>query len=172
MGAIIRITNSGRRRGGVLETIGRKIVNNQREIAPGLFISGQPTPDELRNLGLAGFKAVINLRGADEDGVVADEGALVEAAGVRYAAIAMSPEALDMAAVERFGAALQGNLPAVAHCGSGGRAGIMMLLHLAKVNGWTLEQTLGEGEKLGIAPGPGSKYRAAFERLFNAECGM
>ena len=147
-------------------------MKNLSEIAPGMFIAGQPTEDELKNLPATGFKTVINLRGADEDGFLADEGELVAAAGARYAAIPISPETLCAADLEQFSAAIQENLPAVAHCGSGGRGGIMLLLHLAKTNGWSLETALTEGEKLGLAPGPGSKYWAAFNGILNAECGM
>jgi uncharacterized protein (TIGR01244 family) len=140
-------------------------MKNQREITPGLFIAGQPTDDDLRAAKESGIRTIINLRSADEEGALADEERLVEGAGLTYAAIPVSPQTIDDLAVQRFIGAVDGDndLPAVAHCGSGGRAGIMVLLHLAMKHGWSLQQTLDEGQKLGIAPGETSPYRAFVE---------
>lgn len=136
-------------------------MKNLRQIAPNLFIAGQPTEEELADIPSTGFRTVINLRTADEEGVVANEERLVETAGLNYAAIPITPQTINDVAVHRFIQAVDSEdaPPVVAHCGSGGRAGIMMLLHLAIDYGWSVEQTLSEGEKLGIAPGPNSPYR-------------
>lgn len=140
-------------------------MKNLRQIAPNLFIAGQPTEEELNDIRSTGFRTVINLRGADEEGSLASEERLVEDSGLNYAAIPISPQTIDDVAVQRFIQAVDSDdaPPVVAHCGSGGRAGIMMLLHLAIDYGWSLEKTLAEGEKLGIAPGPDSPYRSFVE---------
>lgn len=140
-------------------------MKNLREIAPGLSIAGQPTEDDLKSLKPSGFRTVINLRASDEDGALTDEERLVEGAGLNYSAIPVSPTTLDDPAVQRFIQAVdsEGGQPAVAHCGSGGRAGIMVLLYLAVKHGWSVAQTLAEGDKLGIAPGESSPYRPFVE---------
>ncbi len=137
-----------------------------REISEGISIGGQPTAEDLQQAGEQGFRTVINLRTDDEAGVLTEEERLVEGAGMTYAPIPVAPDTLDDIAVERFSQALASvdALPAYVHCKSGGRAGVMTLLHLAIYHGWSLEQTLQEGEKRGnIAPAPDSPYRAFFE---------
>ena len=140
-------------------------MKNERQIATGISIAGQPTVEELKNLGDTDYRTIINLRSDGEDGAVADEERLVEGAGLNYASIPVTPQTLDDSAVFRFSQALDSvdSQPAVAHCGSGGRAGIMVLLHLAIQHGWSLARTLEEGERLGIAPGADSPYRAFVE---------
>ena len=140
-------------------------MKNEREIAPGLFIAGQPTEEELHNLASSGYRTLVNLRGPDEEGAVADEERLVESTGVSYSSIPVTPPTIDDLAVQRFIQAVDSptSQPAVVHCGSGGRAGIMVLLHLAIKHGWSVAQALEEGEKLGIAPAQGSAYRAFVE---------
>ncbi len=140
-------------------------MKNLRQIAPNLFIAGQPTEEELTDIPSTGFRTLINLRPADEDGTVPDEERLVESAGLNYAAIPITPQTIDDAAVQRFIQAVDSDdaPPVVAHCAGGGRAGILMLLHLAIDYGWSLEKTLEEGTKLGIAPATNSPYRAFFE---------
>lgn len=140
-------------------------MKNLRKIMHNLFIAGQPTEEELADIPSTGFRTVINLRTADEEGVVANEERLVETAGLNYAAIPVTPETIDDVAVQRFIQAIDSDdaPPVVVHCGSGGRAGIMVLLHLAIIYGWSVERTLSEGERLGIAPGPTSPYRAFVE---------
>jgi uncharacterized protein (TIGR01244 family) len=136
---------------------------NLKQITDELWISGQPTPEELRTAGER-FRTVVNLRTADENGVP-DEERLVENAGLSYAPIPVTPPTLDDAAVERFSQAVSSvdSTPALVHCQGGGRAGVMTLLHLAVTQGWSLERALEEGEKHGIAPAPSSPYRAFFE---------
>lgn len=140
-------------------------MKNLRRIAANLFIAGQPTEEELADIPSTGFRTVINLREADEEGAVANEERLVETAGLNYAAIPITPQTINDIAVQRFIQAVDSDdaPPVVVHCGSGGRAGIMVLLHMAIDYGWSVKKTLSEGEKLGIAPGPTSPYRAFVE---------
>ncbi|HEY0073654.1 MAG TPA: protein tyrosine phosphatase family protein [Abditibacteriaceae bacterium] len=140
-------------------------MKNLRKIASNLFIAGQPTEEELADIRSTGFRTIINLRESDEEGIVTGEERLVETAGLNYAAIPITPQTINDVAVQRFIQAVDSDdaPPVVAHCGSGGRAGIMVLLHLAIDYGWSVEQTLSEGEKLGIAPGPDSPYRSFVE---------
>ncbi len=121
---------------------------NEKQIAPGLTIAGQPTPQNIETYRAQGVRTIVNLRSNDESPQVADEERLVEDAGIGYAQIPISPPTLD---------------DTVVHCAGGGRAGVMSLLHLSITHGWSLAQTLEEGEKLGIAPKADSPYRAFFE---------
>ena len=140
-------------------------MKNERKIVPGLFIAGQPSEEELHDLAKSGYRTLVNLRGPDEEGAVTDEERLVESTGVSYASIPVTSQTIDDLAVHRFIQAIDSTAsqPAVVHCGSGGRAGVMVLLHLAMKHGWNVAQALEEGEKLGIAPGAASPYRAFVE---------
>lgn len=138
---------------------------NQRHLTQHLAIGGQPAPADIETLKATGIRTVVNVRTLEDDGYLVDEERLVENAGLNYAEVAVSPQLLDDIAVQRFSQALEsdGAQPAYVHCGSGGRAGLMVLLHLAVQNGWTLREALEEGEKMRVAPSETSPYRAFFE---------
>lgn len=139
-------------------------MKNLKQISDALWISGQPNEEELRSANDR-FRTVVNLRTADESGLVPNEERLVEDGGISYAPIPVSPATLDDATVERFSQALasDGATPALIHCQGGGRAGVMALMYLAVSNAWSLEHALSEGENLGIAPTSDSPYRRFFE---------
>ena len=139
-------------------------MKNLKPIMDGLWTSGQPTADELRN-SAGQFKTIVNLRMEDESGLVPTEERLVEDAALHYAPIPVSPATLDDASVERFSQALgsEDSTPALIHCQGGGRAGVMTLMHLAVTHGWSLERTLEEGERLDIGPADDSPYRSFFD---------
>lgn len=138
---------------------------NERHITKGLAIAGQPSPDDITTLHDKGYRTVVNVRLLSDEGYLEEEERLVETAGLNYAEVPVSPKTIDDIAVQRFSQALEStdSQPALVHCGSGGRAGLMVLLHLAVQNGWSLQEALGKGQKLGIAPSETSPYRAFFE---------
>jgi uncharacterized protein (TIGR01244 family) len=139
---------------------------NEGKVTDDITISGQLSVDELRQLSEQGYRTVVNLRTPGEPGEVADEERIVEDSGLNYASIPVSSETLDDMAVERFTntIASEGRTPVLVHCRGAGRAGMMVLLHLAIQNGWSLQKTLEEGKNRGdIAPAEGSPYREFFE---------
>ena len=141
-------------------------MDNLKQITKEISIAGQPSPADIEDAHQSGFRTIVNLRTADEPGYLADEERLVESLGLTYASIPVSPATLDDVAVARFSQALDSidGTPALVHCRSAGRAGIMTLLHLAVKHGWTVQETLEEGQKMGdIAPPENSPYRAFFE---------
>lgn len=139
---------------------------NERKITDDITITGQLTADDITAAARRGVRAIVNVRSPGEAGEFSDEKHLVEAAGINYAEVPVTPETLDDLAVQRFQGAVMGydSTPAIVHCGSGGRAGMMTLLHLALTHGWSIQQALDEGQQRGdIAPGPNSPYRPFFE---------
>ena len=137
-----------------------------KQINSEISIAGQPSPQDIEDAHKSGFRTVINLRTPDEPGVLVDEERLVENLGLTYAAIPVAPETLDDIAVARFSQALDSidGTPALVHCRSAGRAGILTLLHLAVKHGWTVAEALEKGREMGdIAPPETSPYRAFFE---------
>lgn len=140
-------------------------MKNASQVTENILIAGQPKDTELQQLHEKGFKTVINLRSLEECGIVDSEERIVEDAGLNYASIPVSPQTINETKVGRFLQALatKDALPAIVHCGGGGRAGIMVLLHLAITQKWSVQQALAQGEEMGIAPSPGSPYRKYFE---------
>jgi cytochrome b6-f complex iron-sulfur subunit len=138
---------------------------NERKISDTITVTSQPSAEELKTLAERGFRTVVNLRTANEPGLLEDEEQLAHDAGLNYAWIPTAPAILDDASVARFIQVIDsaGGQPALVHCKGGGRAGIMALLHEAVRHGWSVAQTLEEGAKLGIAPASDSPYRAFFE---------
>jgi len=136
-----------------------------RAITNHISIGGQPDENDIQTLQEKGFRTIVNLRTEDDEGFRAEEEHEVENKGLNYAAIPVSPVLLDDRAVQRFSSALSSDdaPPSYVHCGSGGRAGLLTLLHLAVENGWTLQQTLETGKELDIAPSETSPYRAFFD---------
>jgi cytochrome b6-f complex iron-sulfur subunit len=141
------------------------MVMNERQIAAGISVGGQPTSADIASLHDRGYRTVVNVRTSADDGYLPEEERLVEDAGLNYAEIPVAPHLIDDIAVQRFSQALESvdAKPALVHCGSGGRAAMMVLLHLAIEHGWSLERALAEGEKLNAAPSETSPYRAFFE---------
>jgi len=136
-----------------------------RAITPQIFIGGQPDESNIQQLHDEGFAGIVNLRTVDDEGYLAEEEHLVESIGLDYAEIPVSPPLLDDLAVQRFSSAVSRDAAqkTYVHCGSGGRAGLLTLLHLAVANGWTLQEAFETGNELKIAPSETSPYRAFFE---------
>ena len=141
-------------------------MDNFRKIDDQISISGQPTTSDLDALVEQGFRTIVNLRTEDEAGAMHDEEREVENRALNYAAIPVSPTLLDDLSVARFSQALESvdGTPALVHCKSAGRAGLMTLLHLAVKHGWSVEHALQQGREMGdLAPAENSPYRAFFE---------
>lgn len=141
-------------------------MDNFRKLNNEIAISGQPSAADLDELASQGFRTIVNLRTEDEPGILEDEEREVENRALNYSSIPVSPQTLDDLSVARFSQALESvdGTPALIHCKSGGRAGLMALLHLAVKSGWSVQQTLEVGHEMGdLAPSETSPYRAFFE---------
>lgn len=112
------------------------------------FVVGrdQPTAEDIHDLSRRGFKAVVNLRTAGEEGETLSpeaEGEEARKADLAYVHIPVSGSDLGPAAVDRFRdevAGLQG--PVFVHCGSGKRSGAFTMMHLGIENGMSGDQVV------------------------------
>ncbi len=95
---------------------------------PSLVTGGQPTAAHLAALTQAGVGIVIDLRDPMEDRRI-DEPALVTQLGMEYVNVPIATGTLDDATVERILSVLRRpeRLTAFMHCGSGSRAGGVLL---------------------------------------------
>lgn len=115
--------------------------------------AGATTVEAIPAIKADGFKAIINLRLASEDGANV-EGArqTAKAAGLKYFHIPFTGSDPKVEAVDQFLATVKdpANSPVYIHCASGGRAGMMWLIKRVAVDGWALEKATAEAERVGL----------------------
>lgn len=114
-------------------------------------MSCQVTPGQLRQTVQAGFHSVLNLRAPEEPGFMADERSQAKAVGLHYKNIPIEPATLDDESIRQVLATIEGlPKPAVLHCASGMRAGLMASLYVATQQGLVADQTVTMARNLGL----------------------
>jgi uncharacterized protein (TIGR01244 family) len=110
-------------RAGVPEAVDPARIPGYRVLETGLAAAGQPVPEALASLGDMGFRTVVNLRTEAEG--AAEERAAVEAQGLRYVWVPVTPESFSLADVEAVEKVLAdpSSGPVLLHCGSSNRVG-------------------------------------------------
>ena len=127
----------------------------------GLAVLAQPDADELRRLADAGVRTVVNLRNEGEDAQpmsVREEGELCRQLGMDYVHLPVSMKPAEEGGADaRLATAFETMLsaareagPVAVHCKLGQRAGAMVLIALARHQGWDAERALGEAARLGL----------------------
>ena len=114
---------------------------------------GATSPAAIPELGKMGFRSIINLRLASEEGAqVEAEGAAVKAAGMNYVHLPFNIQTPDPKLVDDFIAAvtLPANQPAYVHCAAGGRAAAMWLIKRVVADHWDEPRALTEANALGL----------------------
>ena len=118
---------------------------------PDLFTSGQPSAQQLRDAARSGVTTVIDLRMPHEDRGY-DEAAAAEALGLRYVRLPINgagdineanARTLDRLLKQDAGTTLL-------HCASGNRAGALLALAHARVEGASNEDALQFGRDAGL----------------------
>ena len=134
-----------------------------RSLGPALAVSAQPSADELAAAGAAGYRTVVNFRPAGEPGVLADEAAIVGAAGMRYVSIPVSGHGFEASHAAALDAVLAdaSSGPVLMHCKSGVRAKGVWAIWLAKFGGRTPDQALEEADRAGLS----GDAKAAVEKI-------
>ena len=118
--------------------------------ASGYLSSGQPDRAVLEAIAEAGFAAVVDLRGRDEDRGIDERGA-VESLGMTYVSLPIPSPAEatfeNAAALNEILAGIDG--PVLLHCRSGNRVGALFALS-AKSQGASREDALALGKAAGL----------------------
>ena len=98
-----------------------------------------------------GFVSVINLRLGNEPGV-AEEAAVVEAAGLRYHHIPMTPAMPETEAADRFLEVIADttNQPVYIHCASANRVGAVWAIKRVVQDGWDRDKAIEEAQAIGM----------------------
>jgi uncharacterized protein (TIGR01244 family) len=114
---------------------------------------GSTKPEAIREIQSMGFKSVVNLRLASEEGAqVEEEGTAVKALGLRYVHLPFDLQAPDPKLIDNFIAAvtLPANKPAYVHCAAGGRAAALWMVKRVLADGWDEARALTEANALGL----------------------
>jgi uncharacterized protein (TIGR01244 family) len=117
--------------------------------------AGAITPDSVPQIKEMGFKSIINLRMASEEGAdIEAEAAAADAAGITFVHLPFGGEVLDRTVPEKFLAAITepGMEPAFIHCAGGGRAATMWFFKRVIVDGWDTDRAMEEATALGLRP--------------------
>ena len=114
---------------------------------------GSTKPEAIGEIGKMGFKSVINLRLASEEGAqVEEEGAAVKAAGMNYVHLPFDLQTPDSKLIDNFIAAVTrpANTPAYVHCAAGGRAAALWMVKRVLADKWDEKRALDEANLLGL----------------------
>ena len=114
---------------------------------------GSTKPEAIREIRNLGFKSVINLRLASEEGAqVEAEEAAVKAVGLNYVHLPFNMQSPDPRLIDNFIAAVTrpANTPAYVHCAAGRRAAALWMIKRVVADGWDQARALDEANALGL----------------------
>lgn len=124
-----------------------------RTVVPvdGVTSSGQPDEAALRVFADAGYLAVIDMRGPEEDRGLDNEQAVVEGLGMDYILLPLtSREQISFDTARELDEILQGiDGPVLVHCASGNRVGAVLALRHS-LNGASKEESIVHGKNAGL----------------------
>lgn len=148
----------------VPETVEPAQIPAYRLIRPDLATAGQPSPEALARLGKMGFRTVVNLRTENEG--AAEERAVVEAQGLRYLWVPVTPETFSLADVEAVEKVLDDPSagPVLLHCASSNRVGGVWAVIQAR-KGKSLDEAEAAGREAGLHS---PQMEAAAQRVLGA----
>ncbi len=126
-------------------------MNTIRKINDDLAIAGQLTPEQLQQIAQEGFKSVLNLRSADEEGFLNNEQQQVEALELYYIHLPVKVETInDEVAAQVLKKIDELSKPILVHCNNAMRAAAMVLMYIATQQGVSLSQAFKQAEQFGL----------------------
>ena len=140
-------------------------VTNFARLETTVACGGATGPEAMAEVKKLGFKSVINLRQASEQGVdVPAAEAAATAAGLKYLHLPFNVAAPDPTLVDRFLAAVTSpdNQPAYIHCAGGSRAAGLWLIKRVVVDKWDVDRATKEAEALGLTSAPVKQFVANY----------
>lgn len=126
-------------------------IRNYYRVRPDIATAGQPSDEALADIQKAGFKAVLNLRTAEEGSL--EEKPKVEALGLEYYNIQVDREGMTPENVALFSEIIgdSANRPILIHCASSNRVGAFWYLHQVLNEGKDEATALEEAQKAGLS---------------------
>lgn len=127
-------------------------VRNFTNVSPTIACAGATEVRVMPDLAKRGYKAVINLRQASENGANIEETRkAATAAGIRFIHLPFNGQQPDPAVVDAFIAATSdpANQPTFINCGSANRVAAMMIAKRMVADGWSEARALAEAAVIG-----------------------
>lgn len=132
-------------------------ITNYTKVDAVVACGGATEASALDGLKADGFKSVINLRLASENGAnVPENEAKAKALGLNYFHLPLSGNAPDPKVVDQFLSVVsnKANQPVFIHCGSANRVGAVWLVKRVVQDGWPVDKATTEAKAIGLtAPG-------------------
>lgn len=128
-------------------------VTNYAYVEMTVACAGATTPAAMAGVKRLGYKSVINLREATEEGADIDaEAAAAKAAGINFVHLPLNSQSPDPAVVPRFLKAVTdpANQPAFIHCASGNRAAALWAIKRVQIDHWSADRAMVEASELGL----------------------
>ena len=122
---------------------------NYKRLSPSLAVSGKPSKEALASLKAAGFRTAIDLRQPNEG--VASARDAVEAQGLRFLSVPVSPDTFSVEDAKKVEAVLKdpAAAPVLLYCSSSNRVGATLAV-VEYRRGRTKEEAIAEGRKAGL----------------------
>lgn len=140
-----------------------------KKINDEITVTGQVTPEQLKQASQEGFKSVLNLRASGEEGFMPDEEKQAKAAGLTYVNIPVKKEEIsDELTSQVLKEIDELPKPALVHCASGMRAGAMAFMHMATREGMTAEEAMGKAQEVGFDCSSEPQLKEFFEQYVDA----
>jgi uncharacterized protein (TIGR01244 family) len=129
-------------------------VRNYTKVDATVGCAGATDPKAMAGIASLGYKAILSLREATEEGALIDESrAAAEAAGLKYIHLPLKGSAPDPKVADEFLKVVADttNQPVFIHCASANRVGAMWLIKRMLVDKWTEERALAEAKAIGLS---------------------
>jgi uncharacterized protein (TIGR01244 family) len=132
-------------------------ITNYTKVDAVVACGGATETSALEGLKADGFKSVVNLRLATEQGAnIPENEAKAKALGLNYFHLPLSGSAPDPKVVDEFLGVVSNktNQPVYIHCGSANRVGAVWLVKRVLQDGWPVDKATTEAKAIGLsAPG-------------------
>ena len=155
--AVFAIVIAGTAGLGAQQKMERPGITNYTKVDAVVACGGATETSALEGLKNDGFKAVINLRQATEQGAnIEENSAKAKALGLNYVHIPFNPSAPNDKTVDDFLAAVanKANQPVYIHCGSASRVGAVWLVNRVLQDGWPVDKATEEARLIGLRSAP------------------
>jgi len=136
-------------------------ITNFTKVDAVVACGGATETSALDGLKADGFKSVVNLRVATEQGANIEENqAKAKALGLNYFHLPLSGAAPDPKVVDQFLAVIanKANQPVYVHCASANRVGAVWLVKRVLQDGWTVDRATTEAKAIGLTAAPLEKF--------------
>ena len=129
-------------------------IRNYTKVDASIGCAGATDPKAMAALAERGYKAVLNLREATEDGAqIPESKAAAEAAGLTFINVPFKGSDPQDAVADEFLKVVTNtdNQPLFINCGSANRVGAMWLIKRMVVDKWPQEKALEEAKAIGLS---------------------